>query len=101
MFNKRLPETTARNVLPIFPFGDCSSAPLPVSRAFAASPIRHFAVSPIPNVAPRTFQLPLATPRVPFISSAVVAPDEVKYSAGLCTDGSELPPLFRRVSWLF
>jgi hypothetical protein len=36
-----------------------------------------------------------------FFSSPVVAPDEVKYSARLCTDGSELPPLFRRVSWLF
>ena len=33
--------------------------------------------------------------------SPVVALNEVKYSAGLCTEGSESPPLFRRVSWLF
>jgi hypothetical protein len=36
----------------------------------------------------------------PYLLSAVVAPDEVKYPAGLCTDGSELPPLFHRVFWL-
>jgi hypothetical protein len=68
--------------------------------SLAHSPVRPFAVFAVSPV--RSFGL---TWRAEFFAlptlSAVVAPDEVKYSAGLCTDGSELPPLFHRVSWLF